>query len=77
MIFLVKSITLLTKSWITTMHIYIFLHITLVTSLSTVDSPNISESNFIYRYKGWYTLCSDSNTPLSSHWKGSVAYKLP
>ena len=40
---------------------YVFLHITLVISLSTVDlSPNFSESNYIYPYYKWYKLCSDS-----------------
>ena len=41
---------------------YLFLHITLVTSLSTVDlTPNFSESNYIYPYYKWYKLYSDSN----------------
>ena len=36
-------------------------HITLVTSLSTVDlAPNFSESNYIYPYYKRYKLCSDS-----------------
>ena len=36
----------------------IFLHITLITSLSTVDlTPNFSESNYIYPYHKWYKLC--------------------
>ena len=36
-------------------------HITLVTSLSTVDlAPNFSESNYIYPYYKQYKLCSDS-----------------
>ena len=47
MIFLAKLITLLTTSWIT-MYTY-FLHISLVTSLSTTDlTPNFSESIYIY-----------------------------
>ena len=42
-------------------NLYIFLHITLVTSLSTVDlTRNFSESNYIYPFYWWYTLCSDS-----------------
>ena len=41
-------------------NVYIPLHITLVTSLSTVDlTPNFSESNYIYPYYKWYKLCSD------------------
>ena len=48
------------KTYNTTSHlmdnnVYIFLHIKLVTSLSTVDlTPNFSESNDIYRYYKWY-----------------------
>ena len=50
------------KTYNTTSHlmdnnVYIFLHIKLVTSLSTVDlTPNFSESNDIYRYYKWYKL---------------------
>ena len=41
--------------------VYIFLHITLVTSLSTVDlTPNFSESNYLYPYYKWYKLTSDN-----------------
>ena len=40
---------------------YIFLHITLVTSLSSVDlTPNFSESNYIYPSYKWYKFCSNS-----------------
>ena len=42
---------------------YIFLHITLVTSLSSVDlTPNFSESNYIYPYYKWHKLCSHSTS---------------
>ena len=42
-------------------NVHIFLHITLVTSLSTVDlTPNFSESNYIYPCYKWYKLCNDS-----------------
>ena len=38
--------------------VYIFLHMTLVTSLFTADlTPNFSESDYIYPY---YNLYSDS-----------------
>ena len=60
MIFLAKLVTLITTS-IMDNNVYIFLHITLVTSLSTVDlTPNFSESNYIYPYYKWYKLCSDN-----------------
>ena len=60
MIFLAKLVTLLTTS-IMDNNVYIFLHITLVTSLSTVDlMPNFSESNYICPYYKWYNICSDS-----------------
>ena len=42
-------------------NVYIFLHITLVTSLSTADlTPTFSEPNYIYTCQKWYELCSDS-----------------
>ena len=60
MIFLAKLITLLTTSWIT---MYIFLHITLVTSLSTADlTPDFSESNYIYPYYKWYKFSDATNS---------------
>ena len=44
-------------------NVYIFLHITLVTSLSTADiAPNFSESNYLCPYYKWYKLCSDSTS---------------
>ena len=47
-------------------NVYIFLHITLVTSLSTADlTPNFSESNYIYPYYKWYNLCSNSTNSLA------------
>ena len=47
-------------------YVCIFLHINLVTSLSTVDlTPNFSESNYIYPYYKWYNLCSDSTNSLA------------
>ena len=56
--FLIKLITLLT---IMDNNIYIFLHVTLVTSLPTADViPNLSDSNYIYPYYKWYKLCSNS-----------------
>ena len=46
---------------ITDTNVYIFLHITLVTSLPTADlTPIFSESNYIYPYYKWYDICSDS-----------------
>ena len=43
-----------------------FLHISLVTSLSTADlTPNFAESNYIYPYHKWYDLCSDSTNSLA------------
>ena len=43
-------------------NVCIFLHVTLVTSLSTADlTPNFSESNYIYPYYKWYKLCSNSS----------------
>ena len=42
-------------------NLYIVLHSTLATSLSTVDlTPNFSEFDYIYPYYKWYKLCSDS-----------------
>ena len=42
-------------------NVYIFLHISLVTALSTVDlTSNFSESNYNYPYYKWYKLCSDT-----------------
>ena len=42
-------------------NVYIFLHISLVTALSTVDlTSNFSESNYNYSYYKWYKLCSDT-----------------
>ena len=42
-------------------NVCIFLHMALVTSLSTADlTPNFSESDYIYHYYLWYVLCSDS-----------------
>ena len=42
-------------------NVYIFLHITLVTSSSTVDlTPNFSESNYLYPYYKWHKLTSDN-----------------
>ena len=47
-------------------NVYIFMHITLVTSLSTADlTPNFSESNYIYPYYNWYNLCSDRTNSLA------------
>ena len=43
-----------------------FLHINLVTSLSTADlTPNFAESNYIYHYHKWYDLCNDSTNSLA------------
>ena len=42
-------------------NVYIFLHISLVTSLTTVDlTSNFSESNYNYPHYKWYKLCSDT-----------------
>ena len=42
-------------------NVYIFLHISLVTALSTVDlTSNFSESNYNYPYYKWYKLCRDT-----------------
>ena len=42
-------------------NVYMLLHITFVTSLSTADlTPNFWESNYIYPHYKWYKLCSDS-----------------
>ena len=47
-------------------NVYILLHITLVTSLSTADlTLNFSESNYIYPYYKWYNLCSNSTNSLA------------
>ena len=63
MIFLAKFITLFTN--IMDNNVYIFLHITLVTVLSTADlSLNFSESNYIYLYYKCYNLCSHSTNSL-------------
>ena len=49
-------------------NVYIFLHITLVTSLSTADlTPNFLESYLplIYPYYKWYNLYNDSTNSLA------------
>ena len=45
---------------ITDNNVYIFLHITLVISLSIADlTHNFAESTYIYPYYKWSKLCSD------------------
>ena len=44
-------------------NVYIFLHITLVTPLSTADlTPDFSESNYIYPYYKWYKFSDATNS---------------
>ena len=58
MIFLAKLNP--TNHIIVNKYIYLYLHITLVTSLSTSElTSNFSESNYNYINK-WYKLCSNS-----------------
>ena len=60
MIYLAKLITNPTNH-IMDNSVYIFLRITLITSLSTVDlTTNSSESNYAYPHYKWYKFCSDS-----------------
>ena len=62
MIYLAKLITNPTNH-IMDNSVYIFLRITLITSLSTVDlTTNSSESNYTYPHYKWYKLCSDSTS---------------